>query len=191
MSEAGPPAARVDAVNPRARNLFGHILRWRETGGDGAATSFAWSLFALAGDPHWFDKSLRGNVKGDAFVCPDGLSFDPSGRILWIRTDASARLMNFKGFSLGNNMMLAADPKTGMVRRFLTRPNGGEVTGLAMTPDRKTMFVNIQHPGEPASDLTDPANPKAVSSWPDGPAGGRPRSATVAIVRKDGGEIGA
>ena len=183
----GPPA---DAANPRAKNKFGHIIRWKESAGDPAATEFAWSIFVLAGDPNWPDKSLHGNVKGDDFSCPDGLWFDPGGRILWIQTDVSMKVMHEKEFSLGNNMMLAADPTTGMVRRFLTGPKGCEVTGVAMTPDRKTMFVNIQHPGEPVSDLGDPANPKAISAWPDGPSGGRPRSATIVIVRKDGGTIG-
>jgi secreted PhoX family phosphatase len=51
------------------------------------------------------------------------------------------------------------------------------------------MFVNIQHPGEPANERNDPKNPTAVSSWPDGT--GRPRSATVAIRRRDGGPIGS
>jgi uncharacterized protein len=36
---------------------------------------------------------------------------------------------------------------------------------------------------------TCPKNPTAVSSWPDGV--GRPRSATVAIRRRDGGLIGS
>ena len=52
------------------------------------------------------------------------------------------------------------------------------------------MFVNVQHPGETASERSDPAKPQAVSNWPDGPAGGRPRSATVVIRRKDGGIVG-
>jgi secreted PhoX family phosphatase len=52
------------------------------------------------------------------------------------------------------------------------------------------MFVNIQHPGEPASERSDPANPKAISAWPDGPGGARPRSATIAIRRRDGRPIG-
>ena len=50
------------------------------------------------------------------------------------------------------------------------------------------MFVNIQHPGEPASDLSDPEKPKAISSWPDG---SRPRAATVVIRKVDGGVIGS
>ena len=87
--------------------------------------------------------------------------------------------------------MLAADPTTGEVRRFLTGPKGCEVTGIAMTPDRKTMFVNIQHPGEPADELSDPTDPNKYSNWPDGRSGGRPRSATIAIRKLDGGEIGS
>jgi secreted PhoX family phosphatase len=53
------------------------------------------------------------------------------------------------------------------------------------------MFVNIQHPGETASERNDPRNPTAVSRWPDGAAAGRPRSATVVIRREDGGIIGS
>ena len=49
------------------------------------------------------------------------------------------------------------------------------------------MFINIQHPGENATDRSDPAEPGKFSTWPDG---GRPRSATVAIRRIDGGVIG-
>jgi secreted PhoX family phosphatase len=52
------------------------------------------------------------------------------------------------------------------------------------------MVVNFQHPGEPASGRNDPAKPTAVSAWPDGPRGGRPRSATIAIRKRGGGVIG-
>jgi secreted PhoX family phosphatase len=77
------------------------------------------------------------------------------------------------------------------VRRFLTGPKGGEITGCGVTPDETTMFVGIQHPGEPGSGDNDPANPKAISSWPDGAAGGRPRSSCIVITKDDGGEIGS
>jgi secreted PhoX family phosphatase len=79
---------------------------------------------------------------------------------------------------------------TGQIKRFLTAPRGAEVTGITMTPDMRTLFVNIQHPGESNSMRSDPANPKAVSSWPDGAEGQRPRSATVVIQRDDDGVIG-
>jgi secreted PhoX family phosphatase len=181
---------RADTANPRAANVFGHIVRWRDADGDAGATRFSWDVFVLAGDPSLADVRKRGSIKGDAFGSPDGLWFDARG-VLWIQTDVSTTAL-LKGdyAGLGNNMMLAADPGTGEVRRFLTGPRGCEITGITMTPDGRAMFVNIQHPGETASERSDATRPHAVSSWPDGPAGGRPRSATIVIRKDDGGIIG-
>lgn len=176
----------VDAANPRAGNLMGHILRWKEDG-DFHGETFTWDHFVLAGDPANARPEAQGNVKGDAFGCPDGLWSDARG-VLWIQTDMSSGSMG-KGelARLGHNQMLAADPRTGEIRRFLTGPAGCEVTGATATPDGRTMFVNIQHPGESPSERSDPLQPSKVSSWPDG---GRPRSATVVIRKRDGGVIG-
>jgi secreted PhoX family phosphatase len=184
----------ADAANPRAPNLMGHIVRWREAGGDAASTRFAWDVFLQAGDPSHKDPIKRGNVKGGvAFAQPDGCHIDARG-VLWIQTDSSAQNMVHADWgNIGNNQMVAADPSTGEVRRFLTGPVGCEVTAVQLTPDLRTMFVNIQHPGEaplPHPGRNDPANPKQFSSWPEGPSGGRPRSATIAIRRKDGGIVG-
>jgi secreted PhoX family phosphatase len=181
---AGP-----DAANPRAANVFGHIVRWRDTGGDAGAVGFEWDVFVLAGDPEHSDPARRGTIKGDTFGSPDGLWVDARG-VLWIQTDVSTSALNRGDYArLGNNMMLAADPATGEVRRFLTGPGGSEITGVITAPDGRTMFVNVQHPGETASERSDPARPTAVSAWPDGT--GRPRSATIVIRRRDGGVIGA
>ena len=87
-------------------------------------------------------------------------------------------------------MMLASDVRTGEVRRFLVGPAACEITGATGTPDGKTMFINVQHPGEPANETNDPKNPRAISNWPDKRATGRPRSATVVIRKADGGFIG-
>jgi len=181
----------LNAANPRANNVYGHIIRWHEIGGDPAGLKFAWDIFALAGDPQHPDPERRGTVRGDAYGSPDGLWFDDSG-LLWIQTDVSTSTLNKNHYQrLGNNQMLAADVHTGETRRFLTGPGGCEVTGVVMTPDARTMFVNIQHPGESAAGRGDPRNPKAVSQWPDGASGGRPRSATVVIRKNDGGVIGS
>jgi secreted PhoX family phosphatase len=110
---------------------------------------------------------------------------------MWIQTDMSTSNMgkgDLKNF--GNNMMLAADVQTGEVRRFLVGPAGCEITGVTETPDGRTMFLNVQHPGEPSSERTNPANPTAFSNWPDKKATGRPRSATVVVRKLDGGIIG-
>ena len=166
----------TDAANPRAGNRNGHILRWQGVGGDHGAGTFVWSVFALAGSGLGTGDGSTISP-GDAFGSPDGLAFDPDGR-LWIQTDGTQPIAC-------NNQMLAADPVTGDVRRFLVGPVGCEITGWVMTADQTTMFVNVQHPGERA---TDPANPASQSNWPD--FQGRPRSATLAIRRTDGGIIG-
>jgi secreted PhoX family phosphatase len=179
----------VDAANPRANNTMGHIIRWKEAG-DFDGTGFAWNHFVLAGDPANERAEARGTVKGDAFACPDGLWVDGRG-VLWIQCDMSTSAMGrgeFKG--LGNNAMLAADPRTGEVRRFLVGPRGCEITGATATPDGRALFINIQHPGEAPSERTDPAQPRRVSNWPDFHPEGRPRSATVVIRKNDGGVIG-
>ena len=120
----------------------------------------------MAGDPSLPRAEAKGNIKGDMFSCPDGLWVDGRG-VLWIQCDMSTSAMgkgDLKNF--GNNMMLAADVNTGEVRRFLVGPAGCEVTGVTTTPDGKTMFVNIQHPGEPANELTDPKNPVPCPTGP-------------------------
>lgn len=187
-------APAVDAANPRSDNAFGHLIRWREADGDAASSAFAWDIFVLCGDPRHDDAGKRGNIKGDAFGSPDGLSFDTAGR-LWIQTDVATGAMQRGDYArLGNNQMLVADTASGEIRRFMTGPKGCEITGFTMTPDARQLFVNIQHPGETASKRADPAHPTQVSGWPASQfpevTGGRPRSATVVVSRRDGGVIG-
>ena len=182
--------AQVDAANPRAQNQFGHIIRWQENRGDPAATGFTWDLFVIAGDvanSRTFDG--RALDEDNIFCCPDGLWFDAESR-LWIQTDIGESAQNRGDMEImGNNAMLAADPRTGELRRFLTGPIGQEVTGVVTTPDQRTMFVGLQHPGA----TTTPeafATGDFVSHWPDGGTS-VPRSALVVITREDGGIIGA
>jgi secreted PhoX family phosphatase len=180
----------VDKANPRAENHFGHIVRWMEDNNDHTSTHFRWDLFVIGGD----EKSGR-DVAGrrlsdnNLFACPDGLWFDPAGR-LWIQTDISDSTLNTGRYApFGNNAMLCADPKTGEIRRFLTGPIGQEITGVAMTPDSRTMFVNVQHPGA-STRADDFAKGRLDSHWPGGNTA-IPRSATLVITREDGGIIGA
>nr|WP_248642447.1 alkaline phosphatase PhoX [Vibrio crassostreae] len=59
-------------------------------------------------------------------------------------------------------------------------PNGCEVTGFTISPDFKSLFVNIQHPANwPSSDDATVQTQGNV----------RPRASTVVIRREDGGEI--
>ncbi|MBP6018286.1 MAG: PhoX family phosphatase [Burkholderiaceae bacterium] len=172
-----------DAANPRPANIYGQILRWREANGDATATAFEWDIFVLAGNPvkHTDRSNLKSgsaNITTDnTFNSPDGLGFDKDGR-LWIQTDGKySNSGDYEG--QGNNQMLCADPVSKEIRRFFVGPKECEVTGITFTPDSKTMFINIQHPGE-AGD----------SHWPDS-GNSIPRSATVIITKDDGGVIGS
>ena len=80
-----------------------------------------------------------------------------------------------------------ADATPATVKRFLTGPVGCEITGVDSTPDGRTLFVGIQHPGEDG-DTNAPD-----SNWPQsqsGTASGRPRSGVVTVTRDDGGIVG-
>ena len=169
-NRGGDKQPGVDAANPRANNSMGHIIRWKDDG-DFDGRSFRWNHFVLAGDKANERAEAKGNVNGDAFGCPDGLWMDARG-VVWIQTDMSTAAMG-KGdlAKLGNNVMLAADPASGEIRRFLTGPAGCEVTGVTTTPDGRTMFINIQHPGESPSERSDPAEPGKISKWPVTAAG--------------------
>jgi secreted PhoX family phosphatase len=184
----------ADAANPRAENAFGHIIRWHEEQADAAAAAFDWDVFVLCGDPENADVAKRGNIKGDAFASPDGLWFDGEGR-LWIQTDVSGSVLNRGDYQrLGNNQMLVADVASGEIRRFLTGPKACEITGISATPDLRSLFINVQHPGEAAGGRSSPSAPLSGSGWPanqfPGVTGGRPRSATLVIRRADGGVVG-
>lgn len=190
-SQRGTPGKPgVDAANPRANNVMGQILRWKDEN-DFDGRTFEWNHLVLAGDPNNQRADAKGNINGDIYACPDGITFDKQG-VLWIQTDAHATQM-YKGelARIGNNQMLACDTATGETRRFLTGPTNCEVTGVAFTPDSTTMFVSIQHPGETPSDRSDPANPSQYSNWPDYTLNGRPRSALVVIRKIDGGIVGS
>lgn len=179
----------TDAANPRAANQVGQIIRWQEDGAASAST-FQWDLFALGGHLEGSEQEGRSLVADAAltaeniFSCPDGLWFDGRG-LLWIQTDMSGSMQDGSSDhgDFGNNQMLVAEPDTGLIKRFLVGPTECEVTGITMTPDHKTLFVNIQHPG----DRSEPGD--FTSHWPDG-GSSRPRSSTVVVTRDDGGEIG-
>ena len=217
----------LDAANPRfysdvkggksrEGNVNGHIIRWREAGGDHAATSFEWDvyLFGAQSDAD-ANVNLSGLVAENDFSSPDGLWFsDANPGLLWIQTDDSAYT------DQSNCMMLAALPgavgdggkqtitskavpahdgadhavttpmgqaaSPNTLRRFLVGPKDCEITGITETPDGKAIFVNIQHPGERSTSPTDTA--QFTSHWPDG-GNARPRSATIVITRDDGGVV--
>ncbi len=102
------------------------------------------------------------------------------------------------GSTVAIDTFVGKKPAADTLRRFLVGPVDCELTGCTETPDGTTLFANIQHPGERLAAVADIADPsKYRSHWPANAgygAGGattaRPRSATVAITKNDGGRIG-
>lgn len=181
-SKRGEDGQPVGGPNPREKNVYGQILRWRTGGDDHGAMNFSWDLFVVAGNPSLHAGQPKGGSSNitpqNMFNSPDGLGFDTAGR-LWILTDGDySNSGDFAG--MGNNQMLCADPDSGEIRRFMVGPVGCEVTGIAFAPDQKTLFVGIQHPGE-----------NGGSTFPEHLPNGKPRSSVMAITREDGGVIGA
>lgn len=174
-TNAGGDPLELNAVNPREANEYGQIVRWYPANEDHADAAFKWDLFCMAGNPAVHKDAYAGSSninEGNMFNSPDGMMFDSTG-LLWIQTDGEdSNEGDFAG--QGNNQMLAGDPVTGRIERFLTAPLGAEVTGQTWSADKRTHFVGIQHPAAP---------------FPDG-EGKLPRSTIVAIKREDNKIIG-
>ncbi|MGV9605954.1 PhoX family protein [Streptomyces sp. NPDC003631] len=175
--KAGSPAA--DEANPRSGNKHGHILELTERHNRAESTSFAWSLFLVAGDPSDPSTYFAGFPKGrvSPISCPDNVAFDPHGN-LWISTDG-----NQLGSHDGLFGVATRGERRGELKQFLTVPKGAETCGPVIE-DRRVL-VAVQHPGE----LDGATVGKPASAWPDGP-GRIVRPAVVAVWRADGCDIG-
>lgn len=174
-TNAGGDWTPAKGPNPRNENNYGQIVRWRPAGDDHTAADFTWDLSVMAANPTVHKDAYAGsdNINaGNLFNSPDGMMFDSTG-LLWIQTDADdSNEGDFVG--MGNTQMLAGDPVTGQIERFLTGPKGSEVTGLTWSADKRTMFVGIQHPAAPFPDCE----------------GMLPRSSIVAVKRADNAAVG-
>ncbi|MET8631841.1 PhoX family protein [Streptomyces sp. NPDC004680] len=175
--KAGSPAA--DEANPRSGNKHGHILELTERHSRAESTSFAWSLFLVAGDPADPSTYFAGFPKGrvSPISCPDNVAFDPHGN-LWISTDG-----NQLGSHDGLFGVATRGERRGELKQFLTVPKGAETCG-PIIEDRRVV-VAVQHPGE----LDGATVEKPAGAWPDGP-GRIVRPAVVAVWRADGCDIG-
>jgi secreted PhoX family phosphatase len=171
----------VDGPNPRQENHYGQIVRWWPADANHSSVQFEWDLFLIAGNPNLYPDTLyagSANITADnMFNSPDGIGFDADGR-LWIQTDGDfSNGGDFLG--MGNNQVLCADTASGEIRRFATGPLGCELTGLAFTPDQRTLFIGVQHPGSEGTESHFPAGGNS-----------KPRSTIMMIQREDGGVIG-
>jgi secreted PhoX family phosphatase len=183
---------RAGGANPRAGNRWGHIVELTPPGGAGAkadhaADKFRWEIFLLAGNPAQAEQGAKygaGTSDKGWLAAPDNVAFDRRGRI-WIGTDG----MPSQAQPAAADALYGADtagPGRAITRRFFSVPVGAELCGPAFTPDSKTLFVAVQHPGEGRDSTYD----KPSTRWPDFQPGAPPRPSVVVITKDDGGEIG-
>lgn len=139
--------------NAKHGNFYGQIVRMFESNDNHAGLDFTFEIFATGGPQ-------------SGFAAPDNLAFDSAGN-LWVVTDISSSSMNsgiYKSF--GNNSVFfipTSGPDKGEVARFASAPVGAEMTGPWFTPDEKTFFLSVQHPGENLKGYDQP-----TSHWPKG-----------------------
>ena len=149
------------------KDYHGSILKIEETNGDFDALTFKASTYLAGGEEN-------------GFSCPDNLAFDLSGN-LWMTSDMSGSSMNKedKPYMPYKNNSLFVIPRygkdAGKVIRVASAPRDAELTGPWFSPDGKTLFLSVQHPGEQTVDINNP-----TSKWPFD-KDGVPKPAVVAI----------
>jgi len=149
-------------------DFHGSILKLEETNGAFDALTFQASTYKAGGEDN-------------GFSCPDNLAFDLSGN-LWMTSDMSGSTMNKEAspyLPFKNNSLFVIPrygENAGKVIRVASAPTDAELTGPWFSPDGKTLFLSVQHPGEQTKDLKNP-----TSRWPfDGD--NTPKPSVVAIT---------
>ncbi len=175
----------LNPANPRANNLYGHIIEISEPDGDFTATQSRWDILVQCGDPNVAEIGATWNpLTSDQgwFGSPDNCAVDPSGR-LWVATDGNPGT----GAADGIWAMETTGERRGTSRAFFRAPIGAEVCGPRFTDDGETLFVAVQHPGDGSGATFE--NP--TTRWPDFEDGKPPRPSVVAIRKVGRGKIGS
>ena len=154
--------------NTTKDNYFGSILKIEETDSDHSALTFQSDTYLAGGEE-------------TGFCCPDNMAFDGAGN-LWFTSDMSGRAMHKDPYiKFKNNGLFVVPrkgPQAGEVVQIGSAPSDAEFTGPWFSPDGKTLFLSVQHPGENSQSLK-----QLTSNWPKG-GDAIPRSAVITISGK-------
>ena len=149
--------------NPQTKNKYGSIVKISETH-DHDSIEFKTSTW------------LSGGINS-GLACPDNLCFDKKEN-LWVTVDMNEKHIGTKDYEkFGNNGLFYIPLKgrnAGKPLQVASAPGNAEFTGPWFSPDYKTLFLSVQHPGSLSK------KDDYTSHWPDG-SGKIPRSAVVAI----------
>ena len=214
-SDGGPDRNVFQGPSGEETYEFGWIMALKEDGNDPEAMTFSWKMMAMGGEP------------ADGYDChgfsnPDNLAIDSKGN-LWMVTDMSTskhnQAVNNREVSqtqllgiYGNNStwcIPTSGANAGKAYPFAIGPMESETCGLNFTPDEKTLFLAIQHPGERGGMREEMAmetnefmlkttegetfmQKRAIpvgSNWPSKLANQPPKPGVVAVFRQDGQPI--
>ena len=181
---------QLDKANPRPSNKHGHIIEMIPPGTgtqiDHAATTFRWDILLMAGNPAVKEDAAQyhpGTSAHGWLSCPDNLAFDAKGH-LWIATDGAPGTSKIADGVYGCD---TSGSGRALTRLFFAAPSGAELASLFFGPDNKTAFFSVQHPGEEGESTFD----KPQNRWPDNNPNMPPRPSVVAVMKTDGGDVGA
>lgn len=140
------------AASTNRNDAVGGIFAIEEAAAATPATSMTFEYFQV-----W-----AGNAAGGTFDAgsPDNLAIDADGGV-WFGTDGyfgsssrrSADALYY--LDLDPAHRTTSVPTYGLAFRVVAAPSDAEATGPAFTPDMRTLFFNVQHPGE-----------DRLSNWP-------------------------
>lgn len=134
-------------------NYYGEILKIIETDNRYDSLTFQSETFLAGG-------------KETGFACPDNLAFDRAGN-LWFTSDISGSVMNKEPYKEFKNnglfVVLRSGMNAGKVIQMASAPVDSEMTGPFFSPDGKTLFLSVQHPGEQSTSMNE-----LTSHWPKG-----------------------
>lgn len=171
-------AEQVNAANPRPHNAFGHIVQIDEPDGDFAATRSRWDILVKCGNPEDATVGSAWNASTSEngwFGSPDNGVIDSTGG-LWVTTDGNEET----GAADGLWAMETQGALRGTGKAFFRAPVGAEVCGPQFSPDGRTLFLAIQHPGDGGGATFEAPRTR----WPDFEEGMPPRPSVIAIRRR-------
>ena len=123
------------------------MIEITEARNDAVATSFAWTILLVCGDPAVSGSAYFAGFPADQvspISCPDNVAFDSAGN-LWISTDGQPGTI---GYNDGLFRVGLAGANRGRVDQFLAVPRDAETCGPVIRDEDRMVFVAVQHPGE-------------------------------------------
>lgn len=145
----------IAVTNNKPKNRYhGAILKLIETDNKYDSLTFTVEAMTTGG-------------KESGFSCPDNLAFDLAGN-LWFTSDISGSSMNNPAkaqyLEFKNNglfVVIRHGEEAGKIIQIASAPMDAEFTGPWFSPDYKTLFLSVQHPGGNSKSLN-----KLTSTWP-------------------------